>query len=251
MISITENSINSFCPNGRVVVYGFGFDEIFRYYGRLFGIVQNAFQQSGVQAYSWKLNHDKNDFNQLIGGSFFPLQSGRSKTGKYKTALVTLVLDNYRRRAHGEAITPLVFCLDVLGNSYPPTTPETIFAKEWRLNRCITHKELRRIAKLCFDERVDRTIREVARETFKYVRVNWALEKGTQNLILDLEEMHCPFTERDFQVWHAKRREGQNPAKEGTAYWRSALETIRQQLPPIPMPLEPPPGVLPNYCAIF
>lgn len=106
----------------------------------------------------------------------------------------------------------MIFCIDSVWNQYSMPTAEIIFSKESRFNRIITHKELRRMAKLCFDQRIDAEIRQVALETFKYVCVNVVNDPRNQAQGFDLEELPSPFTADEFTLYSRQRKEGKDPS---------------------------------------
>lgn len=155
-MSVSENSINTFCSNGRVVVYGFKDCSYIE--------VMLALKSRVKEVYSWALGqtpHFDREFVELTKNTFVPLVACES----LKKGLVHLVLDNYRRELNGESITFLVFCIDSDKNPYSKVDVETIFSKEKKFNELHTLSELRRIAKLCFDESVHSDIRKVALDT--------------------------------------------------------------------------------------
>jgi len=224
--SITEQSINNFCPGNRIVVYGF--------YDCGYEGVQELFRTANKKVYSWHIgNGYSNEFVDLTENKINGLCLSK-KSWIYKNALVHLVLDNYRRGLDCEKITPLVFCIESSISNYPPANVESIFSKKSDLNRLITHKELRRIAKLCFDQRVNPEIRKVALATFKYVRVNVVKDSTGLSREIHLEELPMPFTQSEFDEHYNRRRIGRDAAQVGVSNWRDRLEESRKKIPPPP-----------------
>lgn len=131
-----------------------------------------------------------------------------------KTGLVNLVLENYRRVKYGDGqITPIIFCIDYEDEAGPnpyPLTSERLLSKTRfaeghdgqyvEMNRLITHSELRRAYKLCHDPRVDTEVRQIAHNTFQFVKVK-ELEDT-----YELERLVAPWEQVDFQEELAKRK---------------------------------------------
>lgn len=97
-----------------------------------------------------------------------------------KTAISTLIVENYRRKKKGEPLIPLIFCVEYSGKTEEAkefkTTSHQLTSREEDFNQLITHSELRRAFKLCkqCEQSEDPELRElaqIARETFKFVRV--------------------------------------------------------------------------------
>src|SRR5689334_24479424 len=67
---------------------------------------------------------------------------------------------------------PILFCIDGSNNDTDtPLTPENLASKKEDFNSLVTFKELRRAYKLC-EEIDDKEIRDVAKRSFKFVKVN-------------------------------------------------------------------------------
>lgn len=135
-----------------------------------------------------------------------------------KSAIVNLVLENYKREKSGDKPIHLIFCIDDNQNN--------VFELEKvALDNAIANTELRRCYKLCND--FDHAgIRDVACRTIKFVKVNF----GEGDEISSLEPQ-VPFWEhRDWKTHWAKRltrNEGQlNVSSQGSIFksdWRKEL----------------------------
>ncbi|MDP1607853.1 MAG: hypothetical protein Q8L98_00905 [Chlamydiales bacterium] len=216
-MSVSESSLSTFCSNGRVVVYGFKDCSYIE--------VMLALKSRVKEVYSWALGQTPDfdrEFVELTKNTFVPLVACWS----YKKGLVHLVLDNYRRQLNGESITFLVFCIDSDKNPYPKVDAETIFSKETKFNKLYTLSELRRIAKLCFDESVHSDVRKVALDTFKFVCV----QHQPNSIKMHLEKVEGPFTGNEFSRYYSQRRKDKNPSEVGVSNWRSQLEERRKLL---------------------
>jgi hypothetical protein len=133
-----------------------------------------------------------------------------------KTALTDLVLENYKRSKEKKPLIPVLFCIDIDRNPRPFSI-EKMTSRAERLNRQTTHKELRRAYKLCNHE--DPEIRQVARETFKFVRL-----KKAQKTKYALEAIPSPFDSPEFARRWSNRKARSAPSKKPDALsWRKQL----------------------------
>ena len=87
---------------------------------------------------------------------------------KCKTAITDIVLENYKRKKEGLPLIPIVFAIDITGNPQPYSI-DKICSKKSKINKQVTHKEIRRAYKLCTHPNPH--VRAIALETFKFVKV--------------------------------------------------------------------------------
>ena len=86
-----------------------------------------------------------------------------------KAALTNIVIENFRCENSGRPITPIIFCIDVVGGvNIDPSTSEKILAKGKKFT---TFQEIRRAWKLANDSRIHPGIRAVTGRTIKFVKV--------------------------------------------------------------------------------
>lgn len=224
---LANNFIDAVCRSKeeQVVVYGFascGYDN-----------VREVFARAGKKAFDWQIGRDLTNFSKLKEKGVVPLKPA-GFTRICKNALVYLVLENYLRKMSGQEIVPLVFCIDMEKNTYSPPSTEEIFSR--KEEDYVSHIELRRMAKLCFDEDISRDVRKVALETFKYVKVNCGVK-------LNLEEVQSPFTEQEFALYIAQRRAGKVTYGPNTVGyirrmnkidWKGVIADTCHGMPPLP-----------------
>lgn len=175
---------------------------------------------------------------------------------KCKSGLVNYVLENYRQsKVHGKEISPIIFCIDIQdkdGGNPHPLTSENLLSKTktvrvsramtLEMNRIVTHSEIRRAYKLCNDPTVDPEIREIARKTFKFVKVNenrqeFAIDRGLTvdreiRVQYDLEEIPAPWAAGDFQAHLDTRKEvsAQQVKPRKDTNWRAELNTQAKEV---------------------
>lgn len=122
-----------------------------------------------------KINLLSHRSSTLDGRSFkiIPVESGKNMR-VWKNNIVSLVWENFLREQEGKEIIPLIFCLDIDDSPHNKTQKELIenITSIVAVNKeKTTHKELRRIYKLCFDLAVDPRIQEVAKRTIQFVKI--------------------------------------------------------------------------------
>lgn len=150
----------------------------------------------------------------LEGRTFTKITSGASKVSSdpqkahtktkriCKGALVNWALEVWRRK-DSPAQIPLIFTVDIDGNKYPLTV-ENVLSKTKvmdgkKVNEIITHAEIRRLAKLCTDERIDKEVREAVRKNVQFVR----LKKSGNELVV--EKLPAPWEDPSWKEEFAKR----------------------------------------------
>jgi hypothetical protein len=132
-----------------------------------------------------------------------------------KAALTNLVLENYKRMKEAKPLIPLIFCYDIEGNRYP-SNEETITSRDPKINKLVTHSELRRCYKLCKDVG-DSTIEAVAQQTIIFVKVC----KGT-NGETTFQKIEPFWLKKDWDsVW--KKRQSSKISTVKKRPWREQL----------------------------
>ena len=136
-----------------------------------------------------------------------PLDGVRMATRQCKASITNLIVENLKRAHAGKECIPIIVCYDKDNNHIPPLV-ENILTKtkkiqltptfEIDLNSVVTHSEMRRMAKLCNDPHLDERIKEVARRSFKFVRVN---EMGRETIKTPHgEEIHVNYEFRQIDT---------------------------------------------------
>jgi hypothetical protein len=135
-----------------------------------------------------------------------------------KTALVNLVLENYKRIKEGKQVIPTLFCIDIDEN-ITPYSAERICSKERGMNIQITHKELRRAYKLC--NHPNAAIREAALATFKFVKL---VDKGPSYA---LKEIAAPWEDESWkEAWGKRKLQSSTVEKNEEFPWRKQLADL-------------------------
>lgn len=175
-----------------------------------------------------------------------------------KAALVNQVLENYRAvHIEKREITPIVFCIDyenkTTGETFlPPLTSENILSKTKLIqfpdqedvlaNDLITHSEIRRAYRLCFDESIDVEIRSIAQRTFKFVKVKETTEDiisihegeiiNTHYISYELEKVDAPWDKNDFKDELHKRNDSamEKQKRSGKTNWKDELNLEAQKI---------------------
>jgi hypothetical protein len=148
---------------------------------------------------------------------------------KCKNTLTALVFENFRREKAGLPLIPMIYCVDIDDNPHPFTI-DVITSTKKTLNSLVTHKELRRVQKLC-NEFENEAIQRVAKKTFKFVK----LEKSDQGY--KFKEL-TPFWEnKDWdQSWNDRKVNKQKSSSEKKQAilktdWREQLNTLIKSSP--------------------
>lgn len=123
-----------------------------------------------------------------------------------KSKLVNIVLENYKSQREGKPLIPIVFCIDVTNNEYPLFTRAILSRTDpanQRGDKLFTHSELRRAYKLCYDEKVDPAICDIAKRSFHFVKV----ERAPQTKELKLQRIQAPWEAADWEKHWAMRQD--------------------------------------------
>lgn len=116
-----------------------------------------------------QITYPTNSIDSTLDEKQVKLLERQQNSRSYKAGLNTIVLENYLRRKEGLPLIQLLFVVDTDDNEYP-LTPESLCSREVKINECYTHKELRRIYKMCFlSDPSFREIAEIAKATLIFV----------------------------------------------------------------------------------
>lgn len=217
------DSLDRICEN-RDEIAVFGFQHC------LYTPLSNALEKRVTRIYDCAVGNQDLDLGflasprtgrriQQIDTGADDVEEGSSKycSRNCKASLVNIVVENYRREQQGEAIIPILFCIDKKDN-HTPLTSENLLTKtkvievtpthRLAMNEIITHCELRRSYKLCNDEDLPEVIRDVANRSFKFVRVIDTRHKEgeREEIHLSLEHIEAPWRTPDFNDHLAERK---------------------------------------------
>jgi hypothetical protein len=197
-----------------------------------------GFQHCGYEEILYELTGSTSPFQKIFDGSCGVISektlegSEIQKIGfdsdkssrAFKSALVNIVFENYKRKKQGKEMIPILFCIDCKNNPYPPY-PDTITSKLPFYNQKITHKELRRAYKLC-EEFEDPEIRQIARQSFRFVKVI-NLDDGDRTL----ELLPAPWQHKDWDTTWSKRMKAPKLSTEKSkkTFWRKELATMKAE----------------------
>lgn len=125
-------------------------------------------------------NCDKNEITTLEGRIIEQVSIDSANKDEKNTArlckagLTNLIFENYKRIKEGLPIIPVIFCVDIddaeRKSNFAKYDPVDITSRKNGITNLITHEELRRCYKLCC-EFEDPEIREIAKNTFKFVKL--------------------------------------------------------------------------------
>ena len=182
--SLDKDSVRKVLGNSKeVLVYGFGHAHYTKVSDELkkgLGNIQKVFD--------WSIGNpqlaNKSVITTALGQtmeqiSFEESPEGRTQTARLcKAGITNLILENYKRHKRGQEPIQLLFC--VSSNTADPSfasTAESISSREPTKNAVITHKELRRLYKLCKELEGSKDpelilLSEIAKKSVKMVSVN-------------------------------------------------------------------------------
>lgn len=143
-----------------------------------------------------------------------------------KNGIANLLLENYKRECEGKPLIPLVYCLQIDDEENSHTfSPQDMTTRETGPNGRISHKELRRMYKLCTDPSVDPKLREVAKKSLLFVNV-----KKQEDGALAFEKTAAPWETEGFEKLWATRK-GTKPSLQRPAKieWRKELDKAIQE----------------------
>ena len=218
------DNVSNICENSKqVMVYGWshcGYEEI----AELLKTSRNSSIKKVFNSFLGLKLPAKAEALKTCEGTFIeqiqvPLKKPYELTqvinGQCKAALANLVLENYKRIKEGKQIIPLMFCYDIDENPHP-SDEKNITSRDPKINKLITHSELRRCYKLC-KEVGDLTVEAVAQKTIKFVKVNRKANGQTT-----FQEIEPFWLKKDWDsVW--KKRKLSKIAKIKKKPWREQL----------------------------
>ena len=192
-------------PSRQVAVYGFqhcGYTNVMR------GLREsNLFQNVYSGFLSVSPPKDRTTIENRVIDSFC---SG----GKFKATLVDIVFENSQRKKLGLPLIPVLFCVDTYDN-WHPWNPESVCDHSYY----VTNSEMRRAYKLCC-EFEDPAIRQVAGETFKFVKL---AKHKTKPDTIELQEIDAPWKCTGWEAAWARRKTYTIPRPGKTSDWRADL----------------------------
>jgi hypothetical protein len=224
-IKLSLPSVKAICGNSdQVMVYGYGtclYKEIAKILRKALSPVKKVFDWRIGQEYivddSMLMTTEKTEMQRL------DVDFDHSATSRAcKAALTNLVFENYKRKSLGLPLIPVIFALDIDGNRR--TLKTTSFtSKHPSVNTIVTHSEVRRCYKLC-EKFANPMLRQVAQETFKFVKVKKDREEYR------LEQISAPWKSADWSEEWAKRKGVRAPtAKTNSHPWRKGLALAIQR----------------------
>ena len=224
-------SVNTICKGSKqVVVYGYGYCG----YG---GLLKKMNEPGSPieKILDCSLGNNDAKFKTLEGRVITPINAGIDKlpdtiegnvklcSRMCKAGLTNIVVENYKRKAEGLTLIPIIFCIDVEGASDKdvPFDPTRFASKDERVNHLLTNQEIRRAYKLCCHA-PNSKFQEVAKETFKWTK----LVKIGHNSYTLIETL--PFWERDpgFNSAWEKRIKGSTTKKDNPKWKKEVNRAI-------------------------
>ncbi len=252
--TINAGSIDQFCPDNEAMVYGFehcDFDRVRHCFGHFHLAKDYSLRHKEISLYTNVLGYDhRQEYNDLAkrmdGRKIHQINAGLTGISELskavllgcKAALVNMVLENYQSQITGKKMVPIIFCIDITNNRFPLTSEDVLSKTKTILkngttsslaNDLVTHKELRRAYKLCHDPMMPLKFREVAKESFKFVRVEEIRRDELSNLEISitLQPTSAPWEAKNWDNQWAMRKSLSHPAtKKKTANWRKEVLAV-------------------------
>lgn len=225
MILNDSNSIKNILGNtNQAMVYGFAhchYHDISKELNsKRFGLrIFNYALGNEAEKHETRTTHEKRVMIQI------PDRSLTIKS-ECKCALTNLMFENFKRSNEGLPLIPVLFCLDITNNEYPLSS-ENVLSKtkvlkdDLLMNDLVTHSELRRIYKLCFDKDIDPRIRKIAQNAFKFVKLE---RSKTQQDKYTLIKAPAPWSDKQWDQELAKRKPTSKERKKES--WRTDLAKL-------------------------
>ncbi len=221
--ALETHSIKEICKGNQVMVYGLAackYQDVFLILDRIKLRKRPPFRR----VYNCTISNGKGDPSQhwtLEGRNMRCIDYAKSDrlpqeiSRPCKTALTSLILENYKRIEEGRSVIPLVFCIDIDGGTQLPTMKDIADSS----NHGITMKELRRAYKLCTHE--NPKIRRAAEETLKFVKLKY-VGKNTYGM----KQIDAPWANKTeaAELWKARTSASRSRPKDKSVNWRSQLE---------------------------
>lgn len=204
-MEIDNESIKQFCPNNEAVIYGF--------YHCSYGIVRDLLENKGVKAG----NHCG-----LKDRKIYEIKDSDS----CKSMLVNTILENHASLLNEKPIIPIIFCIDTSNNKFS-ITAKNILDKNQKSYKLVTHTELRRAYKLCYDPYIHPALREVAKKSFHFVKV-----EKINNTEIQLKALKAPWEAPDWDAYWAARKNQTKTTFQPKRYnWRLQANDFVSKMP--------------------
>ena len=176
-----------------------------------------------------------------------PMDGVRMAARQCKASITNLIVENLKRNLNGQECIPIIVCFDKENNNIPPQA-ENLLSKtkkikitptfEIDMNSIVTHSEMRRMYKLCDDEMIDPLVKDVARRSFRFVRVVEVertvakTDSGEEvHIKYDLSEIPPAWALEGYQEELAKRKllPKRPNALEKRVDWRAQVNQIKER----------------------
>jgi hypothetical protein len=239
---LDDRSLRLFCDANAAVFYGYSHCH----YGAVSKVVERDMPDV--------INLSLEDVAPRGGGyspGFQMVYQGSKVSRQMKAGLVNVVADNYSILKNASAeeevrLTKVIFCVDTNfnpdGKDIPKFQLDNFLSKTKKVNTVdgdrnvnvndlLTNKELRRAYKLCTDPMLSEDLRETAKKTFLFVRVNIQADED-RNCVIHLEPLKSPFESIRWVQFRECREVGeetQSPRSKDTYPWRSQLCTWEER----------------------
>lgn len=223
-ISIHYDSLSKICNGSKhIVVYG--------YKDCLFELISEQIKEDRATApfkhvLDWRIGDEFINDDALLtldGTQIERIKVDYNEDVKRscKATLVQIVFENFKRKKMGLPLIPVIFCVDIDANKWVFRPTDTL-SKAPGLNKLRTHSEIRRCDKLC-NTFSHSKIREVAQETFKFVKVKKLSEaSGTDHL--GFEEIAAPWKSPEWEAASKKRKEQPSDPRKTKFPWGAKKE---------------------------
>jgi len=215
---IDINSVKKICTNSdQVMVYGPRYCQYFEVQAVLENekdTFKNVFAWTIADPYSRDTTAEGRILNTI---SYEPSTDETQQFSRpCKTAIVDLVLENYKRIEEGLPVIPLLFCMEIEGDKRL-ITMEDIASRDY--SGTMTVKELRRAYKLFAHE--NPKIRKAAAETFRFARLKY---KGDETYAF--EPISAPWADaaKAKTLMDARKKSSKSKPKKPNVNWKAQLD---------------------------
>lgn len=139
-----------------------------------------------------------------------------------KAVIVDVVFQNFKKAFSNKPFTPLIFCVDIEGR-VRKVSNEHIASRSADCNDIVTHKELRRCAKICVEIESDKylkAIAETAKMTIKFVRLVGSDQSG-----YSFEEVQPFWEAKDWKdAWDKRMKTAKQSKEKNPIEWKRVLK---------------------------
>ncbi|MEI8300505.1 MAG: hypothetical protein WCG10_02690 [Chlamydiota bacterium] len=226
ILKVNPDSIRAICGDSQqVFVYGFSHCQ----YGLMQELlpksgspIQRTFSGDPESLYSY-------DITTTIEGRAFeiiyPCKHAVHPETFFKNGVASLVIENVIRQREGILNIPMLFCTDITNNKYEAPNPRSVTTTENRTNNLITHGEIRRAYKLCYDPGVDPEVQAVARQSFHFIKLNIVDDQYI------LEKQKAPWEQEGWdEAWATRQEDSVSIQKESKEYWRYHVNNLVRKI---------------------